>query len=85
MAGRRAYGALVDGQSLEALLFCVRLTKALSPSLATEIPHAEILAQRIEQALGPIAAPRISRRARAVARKLKKELPDIAADSKSVL
>ena len=58
MAGRRAYSALVDQNT----------------SLIAELPNAEALSHRLEQALGPIAAPRISRRARAAARRLRKEL-----------
>lgn len=74
MAGRRAYGALIDAETLEALLFCIRLIRALQPSLIDEIPHATRLAQRLEEALGPIAAPRLTRRARQVARKLRADL-----------
>ena len=74
MAGRRAYSALVDQNTLETLLFCLRLARALKPSLIAELPNAEALSHRLEQALGPIAAPRISRRARAAARRLRKEL-----------
>lgn len=74
MAGRRAYPALVDQQTLEALLFCIRLVKALKPALAAEIPHADRLVQRLEQALGPIAAPRLARKARSVARQLRADL-----------
>jgi hypothetical protein len=74
MAGRRAYGALVDAETLEALLFCIRLVRALDPKLVEEIPHANRLAQRLEEALGPISAPRLTRRAREVARKLRASL-----------
>jgi hypothetical protein len=74
MAGRRAYPALVDQQTLEALLFCIRLVKAIKPALAAEIPHADRLTQRLEQALGPIVAPRLARRARALARQLRADL-----------
>jgi hypothetical protein len=75
MAGRKAYSALVDQQTLEALLFCIRLLKALKPDLVAKIPHADRLAPRLEQALGPIAAPRIARRARSLGRRLRGELP----------
>jgi hypothetical protein len=74
MAGRRAYSALVDQQSLEALLLCTELIKAVKPDLLGEVPHADRLIQRLEEALGPIAAPRISRRARNLARQLRAEL-----------
>jgi hypothetical protein len=75
MAGRRAYPALVDQHALEALLFCLRFIKALKPALLAGIPEADRLVQRLEQALGPIAAPRLGRRARAEARKLRGDLP----------
>jgi hypothetical protein len=74
MAGRRAYGALIDAETLEALLFCIRLIRALQPSLIDEIPHATHLTQRLEDALGPIAAPRLTRRARQIARQLRADL-----------
>jgi hypothetical protein len=74
MAGRRAYPALIDQHALESLLFCLRLIKVLKPDLLSEIPDPERLAIRLEQALGPIAAPRISRRARSAARRLRNEL-----------
>jgi hypothetical protein len=74
LAGRRAYPALIDQHTLEALLFCLRLIKVLKPDLLGEVPNAERLASRLEQALGPIAAPRISRRARSAARRLRNEL-----------
>ena len=74
MAGRRAYSTLVDQHTLETLLFCLRLIGTFKPSLIRELPNAEALTRRLEQALGPIAAPRISRRARAAARRLREQL-----------
>ena len=71
MAGRRAYAALVDQDTLEALLFSIRFARAIDRTLADEIPHAERLLRRLEQALGPISAARIARRARAAARRLR--------------
>jgi hypothetical protein len=71
MAGRRAYAAQVDQSVLEALLYCLRLVRSLDPGLSADLPQADRLVQRLEQALGPIAAPRIVRRARAAARRLK--------------
>lgn len=71
LAGRRAFAALVDQEVLEALLFCIRLARSLDPALAAEIPHAERLLRRLEQALGPITATRSGRRARALARRLR--------------
>ena len=71
MAGRRAYAAQVDQTTLEALLFCLRLLRALDQSLVGEVPQADRLILRLEQALGPVAAPKIVRRARAAARRLR--------------
>jgi hypothetical protein len=82
MAGRRAYPAMVDQQTLESLLFLLRLIKSLKPELVGEIPHADRLAQRLEQALGPIAAPRLTRRARSLGRKLRREMSNRSAPSK---
>jgi hypothetical protein len=71
MAGRRAYAAQVDQSVLETLLYCLRLVRSLDAGLSADLPQADRLVQRLEQALGPIAAPRIARRARAAARRLK--------------
>jgi len=73
-AGRRAYSALVDQQALEGLLFAILLVKRLKAALADEVPHADRLSQRLEQALGAITAGRIRRRARSVAASLRRSL-----------
>jgi hypothetical protein len=71
MAGRRAYSALVDQETLETLLLCLRLVRALDPALAAELAPGDRLSRRLEQALGPIATGRIVRRARSAARRLR--------------
>jgi hypothetical protein len=75
MAGRRAYAAMVDQETLAALLWAIRFARTLDPALTLEVVDAERLARRLEQALGSVAGPRISRRARAAARRLRPSRP----------
>jgi hypothetical protein len=67
MAGRRAYPALVDQHTLEALIFSLRLLKTIDPELTREFSQAERLLVRLEQALGPIATAGLRRKARTAA------------------
>jgi hypothetical protein len=76
MAGRGAHASLVDAHTIAALLWAIRFVRTLDPALTLDLPEPDRLARRLEEALGGVTGPRISRRARAAARRLRPALAE---------